>query len=80
MVRTLSDRQRWTTCGILLGAWLVMAVSMAAAQEVDSRWAPWMGCWRAVDETAEAPLAEADSNFGSQQADLPAYSSLAVNS
>ena len=56
MVRTLSDRQRWTTCGILLGAWLVMAVSMAAAQEVDSRWAPWMGCWRAVDETAEAPL------------------------
>jgi len=35
MVRTLSDRQRWTTCGILLGAWLVMAVSMAALRVLE---------------------------------------------
>ena len=56
MVRTLSDRQRRTTFGVFLGAWLVMAAPpMAAAQEVDSRWAPWVGCWRAVGE-AEAPL------------------------
>ena len=56
MVRTSNDRQRRATFGILVGAWLVMLAPGAAAQEVDSRWAPWIGCWRATDETAEAPL------------------------
>ena len=56
MVSTLNDRQRRTILGFLAGAWLVMVVPTAAAQEVDSRWAPWIGCWRAVDETAAAPL------------------------
>ena len=55
MVSTLNVRQRKTTLGVLVGAWLVMVVPMAAAQEVDSRWAPWIGCWRAVDETATVP-------------------------
>ena len=54
MVSTLNVRQRKSTLGILVGAWLVMVVPMAAAQEVDSRWAPWIGCWRAVGETAPA--------------------------
>ena len=56
MARTLSDRWRRTTFGILVGAWLFTVVPLAAAQEVDSRWAPWIGCWTAVDETAMAPL------------------------
>ena len=55
VVSTLSDRQRRATLGVLVGAWLVMVVPMAAAQEqVDSRWAPWIGCWRAVEEIAPA--------------------------
>ena len=56
MASTLNDRQRTVTLGILVGAWLITVVPMAAAQEVDSRWVPWVGCWRAVDETASAPL------------------------
>jgi hypothetical protein len=62
MVSTANDWQRRGTLGILVGAWLLLVVPMAAAQEVDSRWAPWIGCWRGVDETApatapaEAPL------------------------
>ena len=56
MASTLNDRQRGVTLGILVGAWLIMVVSMAAAQEADSRWTPWIGCWRAVDETAFAPV------------------------
>ena len=42
--------------GHLVGAWLILMAPMAAAQEVDGRWAPWIGCWRAVDETETAPL------------------------
>ena len=62
MVSTVNDWQRRGTLGILVGAWLLLVVPMAAAQDVDSRWAPWIGCWRGVDETApatapaEAPL------------------------
>ena len=56
MESTLNDPQRRVTLGILVGAWLIMAAPMAAAQEVDSRWAPWLGCWRAVDEMATAPV------------------------
>ena len=56
MASTLNDRQRKVTLGILVGAWLIMVVPVAAAQEVDSRWVPWVGCWRAVDETDTAPL------------------------
>ena len=56
MASTLDDRQRRVTLGMLVGAWLFTVVSMAGAQTVDSRWAPWLGCWRAVDETATAPV------------------------
>ncbi len=56
MTSTLDDRQRRVTLGILVGAWMIMVAPIAAAQEVDSRWAPWIGCWRAVDEPAEAPV------------------------
>jgi len=57
MAHTLNDRQRRVTLGIVAGAWLIMMVpTMAAAQEVDSRWAPWIGCWRTVGEIASAPV------------------------
>ncbi len=56
MVDTHNDRQRMATLGLLMAAWLVMVVPMAAGQEVDSRWAPWIGCWRAMDGTEEPPL------------------------
>ena len=56
MTRTLDDWRRRVTLGTLVGAWLIMVVPMGAAQEVDSRWVPWIGCWRAVDETAAAPV------------------------
>ena len=56
MVDTHNDRHRMATLGLLMAAWLVMVVPMAAAQEVDSRWAPWIGCWRAMDGTEEPPL------------------------
>jgi len=57
MVRTSNDQPRKATLGVLVGAWLLMVVPMAAAQEeVDSRWAPWIGCWQDLDEMAQAPL------------------------
>jgi len=56
MVETHNERQRMATLGLLMAAWLVVVVPMAAAQEVDSRWAPWIGCWRAMDGTEEPPL------------------------
>ncbi len=56
MVNTHNDRQRMAILGLFMAAWLVMVVPMAAAQEVDSRWAPWIGCWRAMDGTEEPPL------------------------
>ena len=56
MESTMNDPQRRVTLGILVGAWLIMVAPIVAAQEVDSRWAPWLGCWRAVDETATAPV------------------------
>ncbi|MCH8810878.1 MAG: hypothetical protein IID07_03545 [Gemmatimonadetes bacterium] len=56
MASTLDDRQRGATLGVLVVAWLVMVVPMVAAQEeVDSRWAPWIGCWRGLDQTAREP-------------------------
>ena len=56
MASMLNDRLRGVTMGHLVGAWLILMAPMAAAQEVDGRWAPWIGCWRAVDETETAPL------------------------
>ena len=56
MTSELNGRQRSVTLGILVGAWSIMVVPMVAAQEIDSRWAPWIGCWRAVDETVAAPV------------------------
>ncbi|MEW6320323.1 MAG: hypothetical protein AB1635_04460 [Acidobacteriota bacterium] len=31
------------------------APALVGAQPVDGRWAPWMGCWEIVDDTAGAP-------------------------
>ena len=56
MERTVNHSQRRVTLGMLVGAWLIMVAPIAAAQEVDSRWTPWLGCWRAVDETTTAPV------------------------
>ena len=56
MADTMNVRRRGVTVGILLGALLSIAVAPAGAQEADARWTPWVGCWRAVDETATSPL------------------------
>ena len=56
MASTMDDRRYGVTLGILLGALLIGWVPQVEAQGVDSRWAPWVGCWQAVDETAAAPL------------------------
>ena len=56
MESSMNNPQRRATLGILVGAWLIMMAPIAAAQEMDSRWVPWRGCWRAVDETATAPV------------------------
>ena len=56
MANTSNDRQRRVRLGIVVSAWLLIVAPMAGAQEVDSRWAPWVGCWQAVDETESAPL------------------------
>ena len=56
MESSMNNPQRRATLGILVGAWLIMMAPMAAAQEMDSRWVPWRGCWRAVDETDTAPV------------------------
>ena len=44
--------------GLLAGVALLlgMAPSPGAAQEMDNRWLPWLGCWEAVDGGEEAPL------------------------
>ena len=39
-----------------MGVWLFVLVPTGGAQEVDGRWAPWVGCWRAVDDTGTAPF------------------------
>ena len=56
MTHALNGWQRRVTLGILAGALFMMVPTMAAAQEVDSRWAPWIGCWRVVGEAASAPV------------------------
>jgi len=46
------------TGGLLAGAVLLVGVlpSAVAAQDVDSRWLPWLGCWEASDGGAEIPM------------------------
>ncbi len=62
MASTSNDRRRITTFGIFAAVWMLIVVPVAGAQpaagaqEVDSRWTPWVGCWVAVDETESAPL------------------------
>ena len=56
MTSTWNDRERRATLGILVGALLIIAAPIAGAQEVDSRWVPWVGCWREVAETAAPPV------------------------
>lgn len=37
--------------GWLVGVLFVLAAIPAQAQQLDSRWAPWLGCWQLVDES-----------------------------
>jgi hypothetical protein len=37
--------------GWLAGVWFFLAIIPAQAQQVDPRWAPWLGCWQLVDES-----------------------------
>ena len=71
MANTVNDRRRGVTLGILLGIWTIGPAPLAGAQEAAretaqeatqeavheaaSRWAPWVGCWRTLEETAGAP-------------------------
>jgi len=43
---------------LLAGALLLVGIlpSAVAAQEVDSRWLPWLGCWEASDGGMEVPM------------------------
>jgi hypothetical protein len=49
---------RTSLAGVLaMGGLLLAGVPAAvAAQDVDSRWLPWLGCWEAAEEGAAAPL------------------------
>lgn len=43
--------------GLLAAALLVgLAPATLAAQEMDGRWLPWLGCWEAADAGEDAPL------------------------
>lgn len=44
--------------GALAGALLLVGAlpSAVAAQDVDSRWLPWLGCWEASDGGTEVPM------------------------
>ncbi|MSO83128.1 MAG: hypothetical protein EXQ53_07510, partial [Acidobacteria bacterium] len=37
--------------GWIAGVLFVLAAIPAQAQQLDSRWAPWLGCWQLVDES-----------------------------
>ena len=39
--------------GWLVGVLLVLTMVPAQAQQVDSRWAPWLGCWQLIDESVQ---------------------------
>ncbi len=48
-----------SAAGLLLAAVVLlvgMAPSPGAAQDVDARWLPWLGCWEAMEGEDEAPL------------------------
>ncbi|MBT8395835.1 MAG: hypothetical protein HKO65_01795 [Gemmatimonadetes bacterium] len=53
------ETSRTSAAGLLL-AGVVLLVGMApspgAAQDVDARWLPWLGCWEALEGEDEAPL------------------------
>lgn len=42
-----------------IAALLLALAAPAAAQQVDARWAPWVGCWQLVDGKAEVCIAPA---------------------
>lgn len=44
--------------GVLAGALILVGTlpAAAAAQDVDSRWLPWLGCWEASDGGTEVPM------------------------
>jgi len=45
--------------GVLMAGGLLLAGALqapASAQDVDSRWLPWLGCWETAEGGAEAPL------------------------
>jgi len=59
MTMSKQDISRISVAGLLLAA-VVLAIGMApspgAAQNVDARWLPWLGCWEAADGGDEVPL------------------------
>lgn len=51
----MDARPNLRSAGLLSGAFLALAAlaAPAAAQDVDTRWLPWLGCWEAVGEAAD---------------------------
>lgn len=41
---------------VAAAALVVAASAPAAAQDVDARWLPWVGCWQGVDAPADDPM------------------------
>jgi hypothetical protein len=50
-----------TTLLVLL---LLVPAVHAQAQQVDSRWTPWLGCWQLLDESVRQPLPAAAAALG----------------
>ena len=55
---------------------LILALALAAptvaqAQQIDSRWTPWLGCWQLLDESVRQPLPFAAAVLGAANARTP---------
>jgi hypothetical protein len=68
---------RTSLAGVLAMGGLLLAGALpapASAQDVDSRWLPWLGCWEAADGGQEAPLLCVRPLAGGQGVELAAWS------
>jgi hypothetical protein len=57
-MKTREINRTWVSGTLALVAMLLAGVlpTQASAQDVDSRWLPWLGCWEAAEGGPEAPL------------------------
>ncbi|MGH9256266.1 MAG: hypothetical protein ACRD3C_17045 [Vicinamibacterales bacterium] len=67
--------------GWTVGGLFVLSVAAAEAQQLDARWAPWLGCWQLVDENVrqDGPAAAARARSeGTRVCVVPAETAAAV--